>query len=248
MLVTLIKNEFLKQKRNLLLLMILVIPIAVGVLLSVDLIIRYENWLLPQAQKVGMSSWVLLVKEQKILYFNDFMPLFSTIVIGELIECEYKNNGWLLTMTQPIKRSSILFSKYITSVIYVVLMLIVNIIVLISLGKIFNFTQVIPWNYFLTMFFIQLIASCAVMVIHLFITIKNKNVLISFGMAALLSIVSSNLYYNESLISNINPYNFALVSYKQNMNEVNNVYIISFILIIGGFFILNKYFKYKKVY
>ncbi|MPQ42947.1 ABC transporter permease [Clostridium tarantellae] len=248
MLITLIKNEFLKQKRNLLLLMVLMIPIGVGILLSVDLIIRYENWLLPKAQKIGISSWTLLVKEQRILYFNDFMPLFSAIIIGELLECEYKNNGWLLNMTQPIKRRSILFSKYITSIIYVVIMLTSNIIVLIILGKIFNFPESLPWNYFITMFSIQLISSCAVMVIHLFITIKNKNVLISFGIAALLSIVSSNLYYNKSFISNINPYNFALVSYKQNMYEVNNVHIISFIFIIGGFFLLNKYFKCKKVY
>lgn len=248
MLMTLVKNEFLKQKRKPLILIILMIPIGISILLLLDLTIRYESWLLPRAQEMGITSWEMLLKEQRILYFNDYMPLFSAIIIGELFENEYKNNGWVLTMTQPIKREMVLLSKYITSIIYLITMLFINIVTLIGVGKIFKFSESIPWNNFFTMASIQLIASCAVMVIHLFLSIKNKNVLISFGIAAVLSIVSSNLYYNENIISKFNPYNFALFSIEQGSLENISIYIISAVFIIIGSITLNKYFKYKKVY
>lgn len=248
MLITLVKNEFLKQKRNLLIWVILLIPVAVAILLSIDYTIRYESWLAPLTMERGMTSWQMLIKEQRILYFNDFMPLFSAIIVGELMESEYKNNGWTFLLTKPIERWSVLLSKYLTSIIYLLIMLFVNVILLIALGKILNFPESIPWSYFLIMIIIQLVASASVMVIHLFLSIKNKNILISFGIAAILSIISSNLYYNKDILSNVNPYGFTLYSLTQGKEEQVIIYIISGILIIGGFIILNKYFKLKKEY
>ena len=71
MLMDLIKNEFIKEKRNLVILFILAIPIGVSALLVFDFLIRYESWLLPQATLKGLTSWQVLIKEQRILYFND---------------------------------------------------------------------------------------------------------------------------------------------------------------------------------
>lgn len=248
MIFTLVKNEFLKEKRNLLLLMMMLLPIGIAFLLAFDLSVRYESWLLPNAAGKGITSWNILIKEQRMLYFNDFMPLFAAIILGQLFETEYKNNGWILTLTKPIKRWQILFSKYITALIILIMMLVINIIALIMVGKMFNFLEAIPWGYFLNMMVIQLVASSAVMIIQLFFSIKNKNILISFGIAALLSILSSNIYYNENPIRYFNPYNYAMFSITQERQEIIYVSCCSAIVIVIGAFIICKYFKCKKVY
>ncbi|MDZ5254038.1 ABC transporter permease [Clostridium sp. LIBA-8841] len=248
MIFTLVKNEFLKEKRNLLLLMMMLLPIGIAFLLVFDLSVRYESWLLPNAAGKELTSWNILIKEQRILYFNDFMPLFAAIILGQLFETEYKNNGWTLTLTKPIKMWQILFSKYITALIILIMMLVINIIALIMVGKVFNFPEAIPWDYFLNMMAIQLVASSAVMIIQLFFSIKNKNVLISFGIAALLSILSSNIYYNENPIRYFNPYNYAMFSITQERQEIIYVSGGSAIVIVIGAFIICKYFKFKKIY
>lgn len=248
MIFTLVKNEFLKEKRKLLLIMTLLLPIGISVLLAFDLLIRYESFLLPNAVKKGLTSWNILIKEQRILYFNDFMPLFAAIILGQLFETEYKNNGWTLMLTKPIRRWQILLSKYITSIMTIIIMLITNIVALIVVGKIFKFPEPIPWNYFFNMAVIQLVASSAVMIIHLFFSIENKNILISFGIATVLSILSSNLYYYDNPIIYFNPYNYALFSITQKSQEIIYLSLGSAIVIVIGAFILYKYFNSKKIY
>ena len=90
MLMDLIKNEFYKQKRNLVILLVLAIPVSIAMLLSLDFLIRYQSWLLPQGIEKGLTSWQILINEQRILYFNDFMPVFAALILGTLFECEYK--------------------------------------------------------------------------------------------------------------------------------------------------------------
>ena len=248
MLVSLIKNEFTKEKRNLVILFVLAIPLGVAVLLGMDLLIRYESWLLPKAIENGLTSWQVLIKEQRILYFNDFMPMFAALILAALFESEYKNNSWTFLLTQPIKRSNILISKYIVASFYSIVMLLLNIFSLITVGKIFKFQEPIPWKFLIVMFAIQLISSLVIMIIHLFLNIKNKNLLVSLGIAAVLSIISSNVYYNESFIRNINPYGFSLFSITQGRNEIILVLIISIVIIFIGSLLIKRYFNNKEVY
>lgn len=248
MLMTLIKNEFYKQKRSLLLLCILVIPIGIGILLCVDLGIRYSNYLLPLAQERGMTSWEMLLKEQRILYFNDYMPLFGAVIISGLFENEYRNNGWSHYLTRPVKRREILISKYVTAYIYMVIMLIINIVTLIIVGKIFKFPDAINFLMFGRMFLIQAVSSAAIMVIHLYITTENKNIMVSVITAAVLSIVSSNLYFNAPTISKFNPYGFSLYSVMKIEGVDLGIYLISSIIFLLGFPLVIKYFNCKKDY
>ena len=109
----LIKNEFYKQKGNWIILLILAIPIGVSFLLGIDLLIRYRDYLLPLYSQEGLTSWQILINEQRILFFNDFMPLFAALILTVFFECEYKGNSWNFLLTKPIKREYIIFSKYI---------------------------------------------------------------------------------------------------------------------------------------
>lgn len=248
MLMDLIKNEFIKEKRNLVILFILVIPIGVSALLVFDLLIRYESWLLPQATLKGLTSWQVLIKEQRILYFNDNMPLFASLILVTLFESEYKNNAWTFLLTKPIKRNSILNAKVIVAMFYSIVMLLLNVFSLIVVGLIFKFKEPIPWRFFIIMFSIQLISTLVIMTIHLFINLKNKNLLISIGVAAVLSAISSNIYHSETFIRNINPYGFSLFSITQGRNEITIVLIISAAILIVGSSLVRKYFENKEIY
>ena len=183
-----------------------------------------------------------------MLYFNDFMPIFAALILATLFESEYKNNSWTFLLTQPIKRTNILLSKYIVASFYSIVMLLLNVFSLIAVGKIFKFQEPIPWKFLIVMFAIQLISSLVIMVIHLFLNIKNKNLLVSLGIAAVLSIVSSNLYYSENFIKNINPYGFSLLSITQGRDEITLVLIISAVIIFIGSLLIKRYFNNKEVY
>lgn len=248
MLINLIKNEFTKGKRNLVILFVLAIPLGVSVLLCVDFLIRYESWLLPQSIEKGLTSWQVLIKEQRILYFNDFMPMFSALILGTLFESEYRNNSWAFLLIQPIKRSSILLSKYIVASFYSIIMLLLNVFSLVAVGMLFKFKEPIPWRFLIVMFGIQLISSLVIMIIHLFLNLYNKNLIISLGVAAVLSIVSSNLYFSDLFIKYVNPYGFSLFSITQGKNEVNLLLIISISVIIIGTLFIKKYFYNKEMY
>lgn len=248
MLINLIKNEFTKGKRNLVILFVLAVPIGVAMLLCVDFLIRYESWLLPQSIENGLTSWQVLIKEQRILYFNDYMPIFSALILSTLFESEYRNNSWTFLLTKPVKRRDVLFSKYIVASFYSVVMLFLNVIALIVVGMIFKFKEPIPFKFFIIMFFVQLISSLVIMLIHLFFNIKNKNLLVSVGIAAVLSIVSTNIYHNDYFIKYLNPYGFSLFSITQGKNELLILFIISVLTLFIVPKLITRYFNNKEVY
>lgn len=248
MLIDLIKNEFYKQKRNLVILIMLAIPLAISVLLALDFSLRYESWLLPQGIEKGLTSWQILIKEQRILYFNDFMPVLAALIVGNLFECEYKGSAWTFLLTQPIKRTKILLAKYMVASVYYITMLLINIISLISVGKLYKFKEAVPLKFFAIMFMVQLIAGLIIMVIHLFINIRNKNILVSIAIASVLSIISSNLYYNENLLSKVNPYGFSLYSISQDKKEIMIIIVIAVIIFTVGAMVIKKYFNSKEIY
>ncbi|URZ05177.1 ABC transporter permease [Clostridium felsineum] len=248
MLKELIINDIFKQKRTKLILTVVAIPIFVSFLLFVDLRIRYISYLRPLSLKEGRTSWQMLLHEQNIVYFKQYLPIFGAMIISSMFDNEYKNNAWTLSLIYPVKRRNIIISKFITSLLFMVVMLSVNVIGLILVGKVSGFPEPVNVEYFAKMFGIQFMAAAAVMVIHLFITLKNKNTLISIGIAAIISIVSSNLYFNKNIISKYNPYSFA--SYSDGLMPVNlnTIIIIEMVIIIVGLVFVINYFNRKQYY
>ncbi|MDU2159064.1 MAG: ABC transporter permease, partial [Clostridium sp.] len=71
---------------------------------------------------------------------------------------------------------------------------------------------------------------------------------ISLGTAAVVSMFSSNIYYNDSFIKNINPYGFSLFSITQGNNEIALVLVISIFILLIGSLLIKAYFNNKKIY
>ncbi|MBZ9633992.1 ABC transporter permease [Clostridium sp. FP1] len=248
MLVRLIINDIYKQRRSMLIFMVIAIPIFTSVLLAIDFGIRYESYLYPLALKKGITSWSMLLLEQKMVFFKEYLPLFGAIIISSLFDSEYKNNGWTLSLTYPIARGKIVISKFVASLIFMSIMLIINSLSLIVVGKIIGFPEAINSMYFVKMFFIQFISVAGVMTIHLYITIKNKNVLKSIGVAAIITIVSSDLFYRGISISKYNPYCFASFSDGLTKANLSLQIIMSAVLIFIGLFSAVIYFNKKQSY
>jgi hypothetical protein len=241
-------SDFIKQKRSKLLLVVVAIPIVVSMLLAIDFSIRYESYLYPLALQKGIDSWAMLLKEQNMVFFKQYLPLFGAMIIGSIFDDEYKNNGWTLTLTYPIVRRKIVISKYISSLIYVCLMLLVNVIGLICVGSFMKFPEAISLMYFVNMFLLQILFTAAVMTIHLYLSLKNKNSMISIGIAGIICVVSSNMFFNGNNISKYNPYSFT--SYADGGTPVNMalLIIISIALCIGGILYTVRYLNRKEIY
>lgn len=248
MLGKLIANDVFKQKRTMLAFIIIAVPIFTSLLLAVDLGIRYKDYLYPLALKKGITSWQMLLHEQRLVFFKEYLPLFGAVIISSIFDNEYKNNGWTLELTFPVSKERIILSKFIASLIFMTAMLTVNIISLILVGKLMGFPEAVEGIYFVKMFFIQLISVASVMTIHLYLTIKNKNTLISIITAGLICVVSSDLYYKGSSISKFNPYSFT--SFSDGLTDINVTLIVTaaLILMIAGLAYTIRYFKKKQCY
>ena len=248
MLRELIINDISKQKRTILILIVIAIPLFTSLLLAVDFNIRYKTWLYPLALKKGLTSWQMLLKEQQLVYFKEYLPLFGAMIISAIFDTEYKNNGWTLELIHPVSKAKMLVSKFIVSLIFMTIMLLVNIISLIAVGMLMKFPEAIEVMCFIKMFFIQFIAVAFAMTIHLYITIKSKNTLKSIILAGVICVVSADLFYKGSIISKFNPYSFA--SFSDGLRNANLTLIVtaSIVLTIVGIVCTLVYFNKKECY
>ncbi len=240
MLKNLILNDIFKQKRTILMFMVVLIPIATTMLLGIDFFIRYKNYLYGVAISKGMTSWQMLLNEEKMVLFNQFLPLFVAIIIGSIFETEYKNNGWTLTLTEPIKKKNIILSKTITTIIFVLIMLIINSFGLVAIGLLMKFPEAFSFSLIVKSFLLKLSGALSIIAIHLFLTLKYKNTLVSIGYAGVFCVISQNLLS----FSSYNPYSFAFSSCV----DLLQVILISTILFIVGLIINFKLFSIKESY
>lgn len=248
MLKDLVINDIFKQKRTMLMIMVVAIPVCSSLLLFIDFILRYESYLFPLASQKGITSWQMLLKEQSLVFFKEYLPLFGAMILGSIFDNEYKNNGWTLALTQPVRRERIILSKFITSLIFMMITLLINLICLILIGKFMKFPENIDLVYFFKMLSIQFLAVMSVMTIHLFLTLKYKNTLISIGIAGVICITSSNLFFNGSSISNYNPYSFASFSSYVVPFSLKTIGIIALTLTISGIVFILRFFNKKESY
>jgi hypothetical protein len=204
----LIKQDFTKTKIWMLLALLIVIPLGADFLVLCDFSIRYKSFLLARAQQQGMSSWALLYKELRIIYFVQFLPVFGAIIATGLFDSEYKNNGWNLLLTYPVSRAKVFLSKYLTTVILVIAIIIVQTLGLISIGFIMNFKEKLDLSYFAKVAGFQMIAMTTGVLIHTYLSTFKKLNIPSIGIAFMAAMISNNLYYTNDSIGRVIPYNF----------------------------------------
>lgn len=247
MLFKLLQCEQIKLKKTSIFVMSFLIPIAINILLTIDLQYRYTSFLLVYQEEMKLSCWQLIFKEQRILYFTALTPFFATLILTHVFSTETKNNGWSMILTQPIKKSKILLAKYIISCKYIVLLVFFNIISIVIAGVITGVKDPLDWTLFLRCFLILCFSAMATAAIHIIMLELFPSKWVTLFIALFLGIKSQDTYL-DGIFGKINIYSFADYSFRADWNQTLSILITSFIFIIIGLVISTIIFDRKNIY
>lgn len=182
----LLKTDLIKEKRSAIWLLIFVIPLGTTAAMIFDMCIRYKSWLYPICEKSGINSWEMLLKENDgPLCWTIFLPLFIAIIAAIIHQTEFKQNSWKNILSLPITKSSVYMSKLICILIFSFLLIGLNSLGLILVGKITGFPEPLQHSLFIKHVIYQFIGIFGVAAIHNFLSAYFKNgvipVAIGFG-------------------------------------------------------------------
>lgn len=246
MLLKLLQCEEKKLKRTGLLTMSILIPIVINILLTLDLHYRYTVYLLVHQQEMQLSCWQLIFKEQRILYFNQLLPFFATLILIHIFSRESKNNGWTLILTQPINKFYIIVSKYIVACKYIVIMIVSDIVSIVISGIVTGVKEPVEIGLFVRCFFVLFFSTMAAAIIQLIILQVYNKKSIALCIAAFLAGISQNTY-SHSIIAKVNPFAFVDHAYKASWQETICIFLISIVFIIVGMKICTLIFNKKSI-
>lgn len=247
MLFRILKCEQMKIKKTWILLISIIIPVAINILLTIDLQYRYTGFLLIHQEEMKLSCWQLIFKEQRVLYFSAILPLIVALTLNHIFSVESKNNGWSMILSQPIKKSKILISKYIISCKYIIILLLVNMITIAISGIITGVSDPLDISLFIRCFLILCSSSMAIAVIQMILLIVFSEKWVSISAAFILGVFSQDTYLNN-FFSKLNPYSFADYSFMANWNKTLSMLFISVLFIILGLSISILIFNRKNFY
>lgn len=247
MLFRILKCEQMKLKKTWILLMSIIIPVAINILLTIDLQYRYTGFLLIHQAEMKLSCWQLIFKEQRVLYFSALLPLIVALVLNHIFSVESKNNGWSMILSQPIKKSKILISKYIISCKYIIILLLVNMITIIISGIITGVSDPLDISLFIRCFLILCSSTMAIAVIQMILLIVFSEKWVGIFAAFILGVFSQDTYLNN-FFSKLNPYSFADYSFRADWNQALSMLFISVLFIISGLSISILIFNRKNFY
>lgn len=247
MLLKLLYCEEIKLKRTWILVMSILIPFAINFLLTIDLQYRYTDFLLVHQEEMQLSSWQLIFKEQRVLYFTALVPFFATLILNHVFSTETKNNGWSILLTQPIKKSKFIIAKYIITCKYITILILFNIISIAISGFITDVKEPIDLNLFIRCFLILWISAIAISALQMIVLEIFSSKWLCLFIALFLGVKSQDTY-SSSIIGKFNPYSFCDYSFRANWNQTLSIMFISCIFIIAGLFISTLIFNKKNIY
>lgn len=201
--------ELKKAMMNKKMWLVVCIPAVISILLWVDFQMRYESYLMMRMAEMGLTPWQMLFKEQRILFFKEFLPVFSVLVMMEVLSTEQRNGGWRLLLTMPQKKSEVYFSKLVIACLYVTVMLLVNAVGLLAVGTSYGFEFREGLGMVTNMFVLQWLGNMAVvglMYVVYWILKKQVNVI---WITLILCFLSQELYYRAPEFSRYNLFNFS---------------------------------------
>ncbi|RSK26783.1 hypothetical protein EJF36_07855 [Bacillus sp. HMF5848] len=208
---SLIHTEWKKQKRSLLWAFILIIPMGTTGAMFLDMNMRYEDYLYPQAVDKGLNSWeLLLLENHQILGWGLFVPIFVAIIAAFIHYTEFRDNSWKQYLSFSIYKSNVLLAKFIVTTIFSFLMITLNTAGLILVGKIIGFPEPIEITMFSSYVITQFVAILAVAALHNWISSYFKNIVIAGLIAFIGLIVSTMLMFQAPHFIFYFPYATAL--------------------------------------
>lgn len=240
-----LKLEMIKIKRNVVLfVLIILVPVVINILLTIDLRFRYD-YLLGQREELGYSYWQLIYKEQNIFNINEFIPLLGALLIFILFSYEVRYRAWNNIKILCKSSGKIVISKYIIAVVVSTIMIIINNLTLIPVGRITGVETPIEWDLIFKAIIAQLISVVAVIALSLFVIAVIKKVVQVIPISILLFVLSLfAIRSGNGVLGYITPYLYASKCYVQNFDEIM-YHFVGMLLwcafgIIMGTLVINK--------
>jgi hypothetical protein len=236
-----IKNEFLKQKRGFTWIIVLLLSLGTSFLAFVDVYLRYDY--LTKKQSL-LNTWEILLLENHLsaLWFITF-PLAVTTICSLLYYVDYKDGGLKYTLTLPISKNKLYFSKWVTVVIFSIFMIILNISGLILAGKILNFPDSLDIHLFLKYGICQFIALLGVISLQLWLSSRTNNIIVSLAQG-FVGIIASLFLAQSQFIAKLIPY--AHILYSIPLKGENNSIAIQGGITFGLLFLFIGMVHFKR--
>ena len=227
-----VKTEFMKQKKQLLLLCV-VFPLLLNGLLYVDLQYRYESYLLKHQSEYGLSCWQLIFKEQTIFYFSELFHAVAAALVYEIFAVDLKSNGWMLVASSKYRNRKVIYGKFMVACIGALIFWVSDYCSLYFVGSSIGVQGGFEAGLFLKSFLIQL--SSAIMIIAFFIflvcVIRRVVYLIAFGVLFL--VLNIAVYYGKEIRFLI-QYPFSYISHCFRASTKECLLSIGISLVLGG--------------
>lgn len=174
-----------------------------------------------------------------------FMPIFIAVIASRLSDVEHKGN-YLKLMETFLSQKSIFNSKFLCGSVYIFIAVILQIILIISLGNFKGITQQLPISRFIYYFFTTLIISLTLFLIQLVLSLLFENQMIAFITAITGTFLGLYSLFFESMSKYVIWGYYGVLSLVR-MNWNKDSRIVDFywvnvpvnqVLILGMFFIL----------
>lgn len=237
MFLSLLKAEFIKNKKGLIWIIVFAVPLILFSMLSLDWHLRGKYLILDEhinaLKEYGVSTqWHVLFFENHLTMIWYMTLTLSLILLSVLINyVEYNCNTWKLILTRPVKRWKIYLCKWIFVVSCSFFLISLNILLVILVGVIFSVSGHLSIFFLLKYFVVEFIASIGIISIQQFISSYFSNSITSACIGIVGSIAAFMLSQN-SILANIIPYCYVFRALP--VLEFKEIYNIIFCGIISG--------------
>ena len=203
----LLKTEFLKQKGSFLWAVIFLIPLGTTGAALLDIYLRQYDKFATMAIGKGFTLWeALLLESHNNIGWGRFIPIFIGVICAVVYYTEYKSDSWKNILSLPIEKRRIYFSKFITILLFSLILITLNSLGLILIGTIYNFPGPTNWLLFAKYVLYQFCAIMGVAAIHNWLSSYFKNMVIPIFMGVGGIVVSSVFTTNMPHVGKYFPY------------------------------------------
>ncbi len=203
----LLKTEMMKQKRSLIWAVVFLLPLGMNGMMFLYMIFRDYNKFLNMVDNEGIDLWqAIMLENHYALGWSRFMPIVVAVLSSLVYYAEYKDDFWKNLLSQPLARNKILLAKFNIIVFYTGLIITLNAIGLILVGKLIGFTEPINFLLYGKYVLYQLAALAGVISIHNWLSSYFKNILFPIAFSLGTMIISGILFNFSPKVGKYLPY------------------------------------------
>lgn len=234
-----LKAEHYKTKRNLGVLLILLFPLFLTIFIDLYLVYKYTD-----VQQYAFNPWTSILGRYVFSFYAFMYPLIIAIFCYSLCDIEYKHNNIKQLFTLPVAKQKIFLAKIILIVELILISVLMAYFLFMLSGYIMSYAMqdYSFQNYdsriiIATFFFRMFIASISIAFIQFFLSLRFNNFTVPVGIACfgiVFILIASNWEYIDLIpYASIMKANSAFFQGSTklitNIELINSAYIIIFL-------------------